>query len=103
MTAAELYEIVKDDPEVWGEVLMWAPNICMGVFTDGREMMTYAASELALEGAYARATGCGVRECDGKFWSFDVDDDCVSRFYGGHPTRLAALRAAYRANKETKR
>lgn len=101
MTAAELYELVKDDPEVWGTDLSYAyPNWLDAT----RFPVLTEVAELALEALYARATGCGVREDqpdDGRptFVWFDGDSVSPKRYH----IRLAALVAAYRANKENKR
>lgn len=102
MTAAELYEIVKDDFDVWGDTIDYGHGRWYDVLEYHDVSLRLAT--VALEGAYARATGCGV-------WLSQYargDQEYVAErpgfgpVYKG-PTRLAALRAAYRANKETKR
>ena len=64
MTAAELYEIVKEDTEVWEAALLWVrPG--GKVFSEGRWLsndiwssnLAGPIAELALEALYARATG----------------------------------------------
>lgn len=104
MTSAELYEIVKDDPEVWGKTIGYD----QGLWYDRWGTVCAVSAKLAmvvLEGAYARATGCGVvlSPLDNQWAAFGVleNEDLIVR--GRGPTRLSALIAAHRAQQETKR
>lgn len=110
MTAAELYSLVKDDPEVWadGDGLDYHAEKGWVQFSSDVPSEAHAPvwlpaymAERELEALYARATGCGVAETiHDTFVAVDLDGQTITN---EHPTRLAALVAAYRANKETKR
>jgi len=105
MTADELYELVKDDPEVWGGWITLDKNNFSSLWFDSmtENVLCSLLAEVALEALYARATGCGVVENGvGTFDAFDQfagDEEVV---WTG-PTRLSALVTAYRASKENKR
>ena len=110
MTATELYEMVRGDPEVWGEEMLYE-NDWGWLAVLGRLVLPDSIAELALEALYARATGCGVsynHPTDGA-----VNDGPDARWFArdwagdihahSQATRLHALVAAYRANKESPR
>lgn len=99
MTTVELYEIVMHDPEVW------RPGITLrGMYWSHRgTILDPDAAELMLEALYARATGCGVYETQSDLPEMRFATKRQHHASQHGPTRLAALRAAYRAGKENKK
>jgi hypothetical protein len=98
MTARELYDAVKDHPEVWRDHLVFDRKASEWLDMALMSFSWYA--EIVLEGLFSRKTGCIAEAQTGEDGDFGAWTWESERMGDGGPTRLHALVAAYASQKE---